>query len=211
MRSAPPQARPPVAASRSRGRRGGAVAVLLLAVLPASASGQDPLGVLLAVRLHEPHTLEAVERIRDTPEAIAAAGELLSAGTTPDIRWAAAYVYAIGGNDPGPLRPLLGDADVTVRVLAGAGLVARGEVDGFVALVDAMGHFEPMPGPGARSPVWAVAASVLVRMTGIARFGPNWDADERRVRLAQARWRAWLEEHRSRLRFDPATGEWQVP
>jgi hypothetical protein len=172
---------------------------------------QDARAVILQANLKDPRSRQAIERLNSTDAGAGAARGVLAEGVSGDALWAATYLYASGSGDPGPLRPLLKTEDVSIRVLAGAGLVTRGDVSGFDALVDGLRHREPFRGSSPPTPVWTVATAVLVRMTAVSRFGPRWDFDERRLAVAHRRWRAWLEENRRRLRFNRSTGEWNLP
>lgn len=186
------------------------VALCLLVLFPALVSGQHPRTVILQANLKDPTSRSAIERLQGTEAGTAAAAAALAEGVSGDALWAAAYVYAAGSGDPAPLRPLLQERDVWIRVLAGAGLVARGDVSGFEVLVDGLLHQDPLRGSSPPTPVWTVVTAVLVRMTGVSQFGPHWDFDQRRRTLAHRRWRSWLEKNHERLWFDSSTGEWDV-
>ncbi|MBI4260168.1 MAG: hypothetical protein HY658_06340 [Actinobacteria bacterium] len=205
------------------------VGLLAVALLAAACTGGDPGDgptpteegpaveidagqaerVLRAAALDDPATLQEVDRIRETPEAVAAAEAILaSGGAEGGVLWAAVYVYAAHGELGEPLAPLIGHADPSIRVLAASGLVARGDARGFASLIEALETDENLAGGEPPIAIWRVAAIALVTGTGRADLGPPLDADARIRELSRARWTAWLEENEGTLRFDPATGEW---
>jgi hypothetical protein len=160
------------------------------------------------VRLNDPESLAALDEIRFDETGAAAAGSLLATHPTADLLWAATYVYASSGQDAAPLRGLLVEADATVRVMAAAGLVARGDQAGFEPLVGALTDRDLLAGSEPPQEVWTFATSTLIRYAG--RQGPvqspSAGADE--LATGQRAWTQWLQASGDSLRFDPVRGTW---
>jgi HEAT repeat protein len=166
-------------------------------------------GILEAVKPAELSTLVAVQRIRDSEPAVAAAAKLLATPASPEATWAAASVYAAHGPDAGVLAKLLDDASASLRLLAARGLVQRGDRRGFAPLAALLEDDAGLD--GSSQPVWVAAAKALALATGNAELGPPFDADpELRARCAK-RWHDWLGEHGAALTYAPERGEWDVP
>lgn len=183
---------------------------------PADTSGVPDVDAATAtaavesVSLADPATIGRLQLIRDAPATVEAARAVLDdAAAAPDARWAAVYVLANATGHGADLVPVLGDPDPTLRVLAAVGAVGQGEVAGFDVLVAALTDDTFARGIDPNSYVWELAAHALVRATGLT-LGPAFDADMSDRRAAQARWSAWLAEHRAELTFDPATEEWST-
>ena len=178
----------------------------------ASGAAADPgtaSTILKAARLNDADSRSALEGVRLTPAGTDAAAGLLRDGVTGDALWAATYVYASGGSDPAPLRPIATNtsASPTVRAMAAAGLVGMGDVAGFEPLIAALGGSDAMDGAEPAGAVWEFAADVLERYTRTG-FGPTLTAREAERAARQTDWKAWLEANRTRLHFDAATGLW---
>ena len=165
--------------------------------------------MLTAVRLDSGDSLAAIEGVRLTPAGARAAADLLASGATGDALWAATYVYASAGDDPEPLRSIATStgASPTVRAMAAAGLVGRGEVAGFEPLIAALSASDPMDGTEPAGTTSEFAADVLERYAGTG-FGPPLDATEDQRAASQAKWAAWLEANRASLRFDSPSSSW---
>jgi hypothetical protein len=170
----------------------------------------DPVALLKSVDLADSDTLLALNDAAADPGLEAAAEKALAAGATGDLKWAATWVVVNGAKDAAPLVPLATDPDLTIRVMAGTGLVARGRTEGFAPLVAALtedallvGHYPPQP-------AWLEATLALVRWTGVADNGPPFDADAAQRAVAQQRWQAWLDQHHDALHFDDDEGRWLI-
>jgi hypothetical protein len=135
---------------------------------------------------------------------------VLASGASGDTRLFAAYVYANTGTDAAPLRPLLKDPDPSTRLIAAAGVVARGDASGFDVLVEGLGHAEPMLASKRPLRLWVFADVMLARYTGVAENGPPLDAEPAQVVAGQARWKTWLAANRSRLHYDSAAHSWSL-
>jgi hypothetical protein len=153
-------------------------------------------------------TLEPVLVLRDSDEALAVVGELISGGLAGDARWAAVLVYASAGEDPEVLRPLVADADPSVAVRAAAGLAYRGDLTGIGGLVAALGSQDHLSGSNPPVAIWRYATQQLVRLTAISDLGPPFDASPDQVLAAAARWRVWFEQNQAKLSF--AGGLWRT-
>lgn len=166
--------------------------------------------ILLHANISDPSFFQIFSTLFDTEEGVAAAEHILSTGAQGDTLWASTSLYASAGSDTAPLHQLLTSDTPTIRVLAGGGLVARGDVSGFDPLVEALtssGWFY-----GAQPPLrlWHVATQLLVRATTISELGPPFDADEEQIKEAATRWQQWLEKNCHHLHFDATTGEWSI-
>jgi len=183
-------------------------------VPPAGASSaadtQADTQIIQAVDLGNPASIEALDAIRTTAAGVAAATSLLAAHATGDALWAATYVYASSGVDPGPLRLLLAESDATVRVMAAAGLVARGDATGFEPLVQALASQDPLAGSEPPQEIWMFAASTLSRFAGPQAPDPSPDAGPDDLAANQAEWDQWLKDSGPTLRFDPASATWSA-
>jgi hypothetical protein len=167
--------------------------------------------ILTGARLTDAASLGALEGIRFTTLGADAAAALLASGASGDALWAATYVYGSSGSDPAPLRAVATDAAATptIRAMAGAGLLGRGDVAGFEPLITSLSAADEMDGGEPAGAVWEFAADVLERYTDKA-LGPTLAASaDDRARI-QASWRSWLEANRATLRFDPAAQLWVV-
>lgn len=150
-----------------------------------------------------------VDHSGDT-EVVAAAREALEAGASGDQLWAATYVWSNEGGDAEPLVGLLNNEDSAIRYMAAAGLIARGRIEGFPPLIEALTDESVLRGFEPLGPVWVAAATALVQYTAISAHGPPFDADSSRLELAQDRWQAWLEINQSRLTFDSVDLVWRT-
>ncbi len=166
---------------------------------------------LQAAKLDDEASLAALEGIRFTPAGTEAAARMLGSGATGDVLWAATYVYASAGADPTPLRTLAGSstASLTIRAMAGARLLAAGDVAGFVPLLLALAASEQMDGAAPAGYLWEFAADVLERYTH-AGFGPGLAATDPERATIAAQWQMWLDTNRDRLRFDATAHLWVV-
>ena len=165
--------------------------------------------MLTAVRLDSADSLAAIEGVRLTAAGARAAGDLLKSGATGDALWAATYVYASSGDDPEPLRAVAAStgASPTVRVMAAAGLLGRGEIAGFEPLIAALATSDPMDGMEPAGTTSEFAADVLERYTG-AGLGPALTASEDERAASQATWQGWLDANRATLQFDRGSSAW---
>jgi hypothetical protein len=150
-----------------------------------------------------------VDHIGNT-EVVTAAREALETGASGDQLWAATYVWSNEGGDAEPLVALLGNEDSAIRYMAATGLIARGRIEGFRPLIEALTDESVLRGFEPPGPVWAAAATALVRFTAISENGPPFDADPARLQLAQERWRAWFDGNESRLTFDDVDLVWST-
>ena len=197
------------------------VAVLLAVVATGCTGGEPPSNgpvtaerqaaddALRSFRLDDPDARLSIERVRFTDAGVAAAADLLQSGATGDSLWAATYVYASWGEDPAPLRPLLQSDDPSIRVIAAAGLVSRGDESAFDVLVESLEHQETLAGSEPPQSIWSFAAFTLARYTG-QELGPALDADESDVSAGHDRWAAWLDQRRDGLVFDEGSGTWSA-
>lgn len=131
---------------------------------------------------------------------------------TDDALWAATYVYATSGDDTAPLHSIVtGTAgSPSIRAMAAAGLVGRGDIAGFEPLIAAIGGSDPMDGAEPAGTIWEFAADVLARYAHTG-FGPTITASADERRASQARWDAWLAANRATLRFDAPSESWVTP
>lgn len=160
--------------------------------------------------LTDPASLSAIDEIRFSAEGAAAAREALTRGATGDELWAAVWVYGTSGEDPTPLLPLLDDGDVSVRVMAAAAVVARGELAGFEVLVAELENAEPLSGSEPPQTVWEFALTTLERYTGEPPVLLSEQPTNEELVAAHDAWSAWFQEHRAALSFDEDAGTWSV-
>ena len=146
---------------------------------------------------------------QSNPVLVAAAADALAKGVSGDQLWAATYVWVNEGGDPSPLLPLVTSADLTIRVMAATGLIARGRVEGFTPLIDLITD-ETSLDQEPPAPAWYQATKSLVRFTGLGELGPPLDADAGKRTEAQKRWRAWFDEHEATLTFDSEVLLWHI-
>lgn len=176
---------------------------------PTSGGVAAAAAILNAARVADPDSLAALEGIRFSAEGTQAAADLLRAGATGDALWAATYVYGSSGSDPAPLRAVATDASTTatIRAMAAAGLLGRGDVAGFEPLITGLTGNDQMDGAEPAGTVWEFAAQVLERYTHQG-FGPTLVASDAERTTIQARWKSWLDANRATLRFDAASKLW---
>lgn len=212
-----------IASRRPRGR--GAGLLLIVVGLSASAciggSGDGDLDQADAIRearrrieaasLSDQASLNTVDAVRFTDAGRTAAAELLERGVSGDAKWAATWVFASDPSGPGLLRPLLKDANASIRAMAAAGLISIGDPFGFDPLVAALTDDDFLTGSEPPRPIWQFAILTLERYTGaldVARLPDAPTVEE--LEEAQARWALWLDANRSSLVFDDATGTWST-
>jgi hypothetical protein len=171
----------------------------------------DPAALLRSVDLADSDSLLLLADAAGDAGLIAAAEEALAAGATGDLRWAAVWVVVNGGSDAEILVPYATADDVTIRVMASTGLLARGRIEGFEPLIAALTDETLLVGRYPPEPAWTAAATTLVRWTGVAANGPPFDALASQRAVAQQRWTAWLDASGSSLMFDSAEGRWVTP
>jgi hypothetical protein len=171
----------------------------------------EALEILRATSFSDPATIGAVDSLWGTEAGVSAAARVL-ASTTPtyEVLWAATYIYAGAGGDPSVLAALINHSGPTIRLLAAAGLVARGDKRGFKPLVECLGHTEFLTWSRPPRAVWKAAAAHLAQFTGISELGPPFDADLAVVAASQRKWQDWLGANENRLTFDSLRGEWNL-
>jgi hypothetical protein len=176
---------------------------------PNTAADAASTTILAAARLGDATSLAPLESIRFTVAGVAAAAKMLASGVTGDALWAATYVYASSGSDPAPLRVVASAtaASPSIRAMAAAGLVGRGDAAGFDVLISAIGGSDLMDGAAPAGAIWEFAGDVLERYTH-AGFGPALAATAAQRATIQAQWKAWLDASRAKLRFDVASQLW---
>jgi hypothetical protein len=176
---------------------------------PSAADVGAASSLVSAVRLDSPESLASIEGVRFTPAGSKAAADLLASGASGDALWAATYVYASSGDSPEPLRAIATNtgASPSVRVMAAAGLLGRGDIAGFDPLIAALATSDPMDGMEPAGTTSEFAADVLERYAKTG-FGPALTASEDERAAGQAQWRAWLDANRATLQFDPASESW---
>jgi hypothetical protein len=148
------------------------------------------------VRFDDEGSIDRVAAIRRTPQGLRAANEALAAGAQGPSRWAAVWICVSSRATSARLREWLDDGDASIRAMAGAALVARGEPAGLEALVRLLSVAEPLRGSRPVVSVGRYANATLARFTG---------EDEKTA------WSAWLEKNRGSVRFDADLGTWAVP
>lgn len=139
---------------------------------------------------------------RSDAALVDAAVGALTDGVTGDPLWAATFVCVNECSDPTPLLALIGDGDVSIRIMAATGLVARGRHEGYAPLIDALVDDTPLRGVEPPTAAWAAATQSLVRFTGLGELGPPLDATPAQRRAAQDRWHAWLDADEDTFAFD---------
>jgi hypothetical protein len=176
---------------------------------PSAAEVASASTVLTSVILDSADSLAALEGVRLTPAGAAAAADLIKSGATGDALWAATYVYASSGDDTAPLTSIVRDtsASPSVRVMAAAGLVGRGDLAGFEPLIAALATTEPMEGTEPAGTTSEFASDVLERYAQTG-FGPALTASADERTASQAKWTAWLASNRATLRFDDPSASW---
>jgi len=142
------------------------------------------------------------------PAVVAAAADALSADATGWTKWAATFVWANAGDSVEPLMRLLADADPAIRLMAAAGVLGRGRVEGFDPLIAALDDTSVLGGSEPPVMAWTFATNMLVSLTGEATNGPPFDADTGQRQAAKLKWTAWLAAHRGALKFDSTSGRW---
>jgi hypothetical protein len=179
------------------------------AVVTSEPGGADPAEVaaardlIEATDLSDDGTVAGVDGIRFTPAGAAAAAEVLAAGATGDARWAGAWVYATSGRDPAPLLALLDDEDPSIRAIAAAGALARGERDAAPVLAGLVANETELRGSDPPLTIGEYATAMLERLVD----GPDVTAGAS-PRDRAAAWTAWLADHAATMQLDPATGRW---
>ena len=179
------------------------------------APSRDPAPVdcrkrIEAANLVEPETLDSIAACRFTVEGFHAARDVLAAGGSDDVIWAAIWVYAPGAWDPAPLRPILERDDPTLRVLAAAGLVALGDETGFDVLAAQTTNRDHLSGSEPPIPIREFVVGTLYRYVGAEGAPGRWTTYEEYLTVDK-RWTDWLKANDWKLTFDAETGQWIVP
>jgi hypothetical protein len=177
---------------------------------PNAASARTADQIIRATNLADAASIDALARVRFDTGAVAAAATILAEHPVGNLLWAATWVYASAGTDPGVLRPLLADADPTIRLLAASALVAMGDRSGFAVISASLGRADGVTGSQPRVSIGAFAASRLERYVVAADVPAPPETTEDADSLG-GRWVAWLRDHDSALRFDAGRGTWTVP
>ena len=163
-----------------------------------------------AARLEDGESLDALADLIGTETGAAAAAEALAGDVEGDALWAATYVYAASGADPGPLRTLAEHSDASIRVLAAGGLISMGDASGFDLLVAELTNEQLMAGAHGATPIAHVAAQMLVAGTGNAELIPDPEAGTDGLAALRSAWTGWLADNRDRLTYDPVSRAWTI-
>lgn len=163
-----------------------------------------------AARLDSHESLDAVEACRFTEDGTMAAMEVLQAGGENDVIWAAIWVYAPFAADPAPLRPYVDRKDVSIRVLAAAGLVALGDAGGFGALAAAATDTTTLSGSHPPIKVRELVIGTFRRYVTAAGAPTTWTTVEEYLGTGQ-RWAEWISANSAELAFDDESGTWVLP
>jgi hypothetical protein len=174
--------------------------------LAASATSAQVRAAIDAADLAETATIDAVDALRFSDGAAAAALAAIKTGAKGDALWAATWVYATVGVDPRPLGPVLKAADASTRALAAAAVLSWGDAAGAKVLVALLRDEGRLSGSIPPSAVADYAAGSLARYVA----GPKVAAGASRATVASA-WKAWLAKNSSRMRYSRKTGRWTVP
>jgi hypothetical protein len=140
---------------------------------------------LANVRFEDEDSIDRVAALRHTADGLRVAREAL----------AAVWIHAASA-DPALIQSWLGDPEASIRLMAAAELVGRGDASGFDPLLKLLSVEERLKGSRPPGTVKAFAASTLARFTGEKR---------------STAWPDWLEKNRAKLRFDPELGTWSAP
>ncbi|HSO30499.1 MAG TPA: hypothetical protein VLS28_11390 [Candidatus Sulfomarinibacteraceae bacterium] len=159
-----------------------------------------------ATDLDDSETIAALQGIRFTDAGTAAARAAIEGGAKGDELWAATWVYASFATDPEPLLAPLGADDPSTRLMAAAGLVSLGRLEGFDVLVGELSSPDWLAGSHPPTTIARFAAHTLERYTGVD-LGLDPSATPEAVATA---WAAWLETSRDRITFEPETATWSV-
>ena len=147
------------------------------------------------VRFDDEDSIDRVAALRHTADGMRVAKEALATGAAGAQRWAAVWILVSSGGDVAAVRPLLEDPEASIRLMAAADLVARGDATGFDPLVKLLSVEETVKGSRPPASVKALAARTFARFTG---------------EKSETAWPAWLEKNRAKLRFDAELGTWSV-
>ena len=163
-----------------------------------------------AADLGNEQTIDALEGIRFTPAGEEAARAVLTSSASGDVLWAATWVYASSATDPAPLAPFLQNADASIRAMAAATLVARGDQSGFDALAGLLAEAGNLRGSSPPISIGGFAAFTLSRSVQAA-DAPLPPATAADLAAVEEEWSAWLQAHGDALVFDAESGTWTQP
>jgi hypothetical protein len=162
-----------------------------------------------AADLSDDASVSTVGQLLFTDAGTIAARQRLEEGVSGDALWAATWVYVTAGTDPEPLLRLVDNDDASVRVLAAAGVMSLGRVEGFDALQASINSADQLRGSHPPLTVARFAAVTLSRYTADAvAVGPT-DTPEQRTALSSA-WSSWLNDNRERLLYNADERIWSV-
>ncbi len=174
------------------------------------SSVADPAGLLAAVDLADSDTLLPLLDGVGDPGLLKAAEAALATHPTGSMQFAAAFIVVNSGGDGDLLVPLVADANPTIRVMAGTGLIAQGRIEGFEPLIAGLTDETILDGHYPPERVWEAATLALVRWTAVSDNGPPFDSTASQRASAQQLWTAWFAQHKATLTFDAAQGLWRA-
>ena len=160
-----------------------------------------------AADLLNTEAMDAIDACRFTVEGFHAARDVLAAGGSDDVIWAAIWVYATGAYDPAPLRPILSRESPTLRVLAAAGLVALGDASGFDVLAASATNADDLSGSHPSISIREFVVGTFYRYVAADGAPGRWTTYEEFLTVDK-RWADWVTANAARMAFDPDTGQW---
>ena len=160
-----------------------------------------------AADLLDPEAMDSIAACRFTVEGFHESRDVLAAGGSDDVMWAAIWLYAPGASDPAPLRPILDREDPTLRVLAAAGLVALGDASGFNVLAASATNTENFSGSHPPISIREFVVGTFFRYVAADGAPGRWTTYEEYLSIDK-RWGEWVTAHAGDMTFDSDTGQW---
>jgi len=147
--------------------------------------------------------------VRFTSAGEQAARDVIASSAETDVLWAALWVYASAGSDPAVVRPLIDNADPSIRAMAAATMVALGDASGFDALNGLIGDETQLLGSHPPLSIREYVIGTFERYIAAAGTPtPPQTAEE--LGPAALAWSTWLGQNAPALHFDAADGTWKL-
>jgi hypothetical protein len=166
--------------------------------------------LIAAVDLTKPETIDAARSCRWEAAGTEAAADVLGQTATRDQLWAAVWIYGTQGTDPAPLRPMLQNADPSVRTMAAGALIRLGERAAIDVLQASLSDDDVLAGSKPPVTISAFVVAALGRMI-VASGSPAQPTGEPDQTTLASAWRDWLAANASELAYDSDAGGWKLP
>lgn len=154
-------------------------------------------------------TLDA--QIRNSPREVEVAALSAMDSPEPEVRLAALYALSLTATTDratAALKEGLQETDITLRLLAAAGLISRGEPQAIPVLIEALHSNEPLVYSEPPRVAWVYGRMLLIQYVE-PEFGLLAADDFESVGLAAEAYQAWWEAQGDGIVWDPELNRFQ--